>query len=649
MGTEEKDLHDRLYVRDYNMWSNICNKRPHVDGKLSAQTINNGIILPWKLGDDKVKKLGGVHDENFNFIIGSAYKKERNCNRVDYGVINGGYSVPETELEYCDETVVYGGCVPIAPNESLFLFTAAFSWWYIKNPDPNIKIVFISASGPFANNQRLVNRIIEFEDLLGIPEERLIFCDRPTKFKTVIAPEPSVCAWKDYYDEYTLVFEKIRENVVPGNYKKVYLTRREYNKRGNIHDYINEEYFEDFYREKGFTIIAPEKHSLREQASIMLGADEIVSVWSSASHFGAAFSRPGAKLVYLNRIDIWDIGLENLPHFHQMKESDYYFIDVCYNFLNQSQDHGVYLLGPTSYWKKYVKATYGEEAEISDESVLEKHTYHYLKNWLLYCRVPSQYGWLKNTDNFDLLNNACRVILGQELDKSKYDVGMTKLELNRKVNELNRNVNELNAKLESANKELGNDTRLAKLSAIERQIGSVADVIQKAQLSSAERESLMKQNAALSAQIETQNNYIKYANISIEKMQENNKLLSELCKSIADKKDELAKANESMKAEAVLKDRKIVELTSDLANYQNIISDLKNESDTLKENMSADISSKEHQIEELNSSLADSKNVILNLQNDGNALKAHITNIENSRSWKITKPLRAIKRLFSKS
>ena len=600
MGTEIKDLHDRLYVKNYDWLSGLCNTKMLIENKLKAQTVKNGIILPFK-GSRYEKKLGGVCDEKFNFISGSAFRRERNLNRIDAGVINGGYSVPESELTYYDEKVIYGGSVAGSVYEPTFLFLAAYIWWCVENPSQDVKIIVLVDSNRKLDDI-LKKRIFEFLDLLDISSDRVIFLEKPMKFKEVIVPETSICAWKDYYHEYAEIFEKMKSNVTPGKYKKIYLTRREYNKRQNVHDYINEEYFEDFYRKKGFTIIAPEKHSLREQVSLMMGADEIVSVLSSASLFSSSFVKSGTKVVYLNRADIIDRTFETAVMLNQMNNIDYYFIDICYNFLQQSFDFGSYLLGPTSYWKQYVKEKYNEIIDISDEDVLEKYTYHYLKNWLLYCSTPPQYVYLRNTDNFDMLNNACRVILGQELDKSKYAVGLTKSELNRKVNDLN-------AKLESANKELSNDTRLAKLSAIERQIGSVADTVSKAQLSSAEREDLLKQNAALSAQIETQNRYIDYVSTGLAKMQESNSQLSEVCKSVTDKNGELEKINENISADIALKDRRI---------------------------------------EELNSDLSDSQKVIGNLQNDVTALKEHICNMENSRSWKITKPLRAIKRWFLK-
>ena len=110
-------------------------------------------------------------------------------------------------------------------------------------------------------------------------------------------------------------------------------------------------------------------------------------------------------------------------------------------------------------------------------------------------------------------------------------------------------------KLESSNNELNNDARLEKLLSIERQIGTVADAVLKAQLSSAEREKLLGQNKSLSARAEAQNSYIDYANSSLEKIQESNYKLSELCKSVTDKKDELEKDGRKIKIELVFKER----------------------------------------------------------------------------------------------
>ena len=142
-----------------------------------------------------------------------------------------------------------------------------------------------------------------------------------------------------------------------------------------------------------------------------------------------------------------------------------------------------------------------------------------------------------------------------------------------------------------------------------------------------EKEKLIKEIAELQSKLDTQNSYIDYANKNLEKLQKENK---DFCRRI----ETLTKDNLMLNAEKQ-------ELNASLSDV------------TLKSNLLQ----KQHRVlnekhNETVSKLTIAEETNVQLQNQVLLLQQSLADMENSRSWKLTKPLRAIKwwlwRIFKK-
>ena len=346
----EKELQKRLYVGNYDQWAELVNKKFLSERKLNVTEIDNGVILPAKWVEEPVYK-GGVFDSNMNFVAGFF---RRNPPKNSLFGVSGAYEVDE--IAKSDEEVIFGG-VLIGFFGHFILECLGRMWYILKNPEDKRKIIFLLVRDEF-------EWFYQFFDLLDIDRERIIILKKPVQFKKVIVPDEAVHSWYDYTKEYLEPYNYILNKVSKSNIKKLYLTRSKLGITGRANDefpgkYLcNEEYFEQFYSEKGYTIISPEELSIEEQISMMTGADEIVATLGSLSHF-ALFCKPETKFTILTRVDNDTLYPQCL--INEAKNIDWCIVDVSLNFLPiQERGGGISLLGETKYWKQFVKEKYNE-------------------------------------------------------------------------------------------------------------------------------------------------------------------------------------------------------------------------------------------------------------------------------------------------
>ncbi len=112
---------------------------------------------------------------------------------------------------------------------------------------------------------------------------------------------------------------------------------------------FGENYFEDFFAKRGFTITSPEQLSIREQLELVVGADEIASTLGSLSHF-SLFCKPATKFIMLNKDHDTTVPFQYL--INEATGVDWYIVDVAKNFMYTNRYLGVCLIGSTSEWKK---------------------------------------------------------------------------------------------------------------------------------------------------------------------------------------------------------------------------------------------------------------------------------------------------------
>ena len=404
---------------------------------LNVREVERGIFLPTQLvyepdeeTDETFHKVphlrsyGGVCDENLNCIAGHQLLNPRNISMENRNIW-GSYDVQPENITYIDETVLYGGTLIEHPGHLIAECFADRLWWIAENADSDIKIAveIIWSKSPLTSGG--ISFVREFLDALGISEDRIIVIEKPTQFKKMIVPDQSAiplnyCFPYDFTSGFIKPFQHITKRLAPGKYKKIYLTKSKATKN-NI---IGEEYFIDFFEKKGFKIIHPEDHTVKEKAELMYGADEVVTIDGTSSLF-TVFCKPSVRLTVLTRrTECWNTPQQLINEALGIKE--FFLVNISGSFLDSSADGDVfnnYALGmmlacATKEFARYVKYVYNEDLDITPEESLKKYSYDYLARFPEYYSQPIYFSIVNNIKITDILRNMSEVFWGKELDTS---------------------------------------------------------------------------------------------------------------------------------------------------------------------------------------------------------------------------------------
>ncbi|MBQ9117774.1 MAG: glycosyltransferase family 61 protein [Clostridia bacterium] len=230
---------------------------------MRVENVPNGIVLPQRACEEEKPMwgLGGVCDGNNKFVELSYYDGN--------WATHGGVYTWEEE-DYCEDTAIYLGV--FFKHWGHFLIDLVGRAWYLARHDSSkAKIVYLG-------DEEIPGNFLEFFELLGIRKDQLLRIQKPTRFKDVIVPEYSAssCVW--YTEEYLSIFSAIAEKVkaeeldfaVP---EKVYFTRLGFGKAKQSE--VGEEYLAAWLSANGYTLVSPEKLSLRQQVHIWNQAKSI--------------------------------------------------------------------------------------------------------------------------------------------------------------------------------------------------------------------------------------------------------------------------------------------------------------------------------------------------------------------------------------
>lgn len=369
--------------------------------KLDSIAVHDGIILPLRIIDTPALNAiyeGGVCDKSFNFIAG--HKRNDNDKFNNLEVVQSY----KTDIAiHSNETVVFAG---IAFNHFGHFLVESINrlWWIIKNKEYDLKIVFL-VDKPFEAP------FLELIELMGINRKNVVFLEKPTKFKKVIIPDQSSYFVNGYYEEFNIPYDEILKDIKPSNEKKIYLSRTQFKKR----DCINEEYFENFYRELGFKIVYPEQLNIRDQISLISCADEIVSTVGTISHM-AVFAKKGTRIVSLLRSRTFFTIVQVI--INQARNIDYTFIDTTCNFLPSRYSANCYYIGPNISWIDFVKEEYNLNLNINIADYLNSNDSYvgdYIKQWFKIFSEANQFDKIRMDSSLNILENL-EIILADEPD-----------------------------------------------------------------------------------------------------------------------------------------------------------------------------------------------------------------------------------------
>ena len=348
--------------------------------------------------------------------------------------------------EYFNESVIYGGVAYFHAYGHFLLESTARLWFVLQNSEDTRPVVFIPVGKP--------ERYMEFFDLLGISRKRLIFINRPVRFKEIAVPEMSSHLGEFYTEEFMLPFRKAVENVPAAKYEKIYLTRRRF-EFGNV---CGEEALEKIFKANGYKIVSPERLSVKRQIALMKGAKSIVSVLGSATH-NTIFCKEGTECVVLNRA-------ANVCKAQMLVNSaaelDWCYVDTYFDCFPVSYFWGPYLVGMTSHLRSFCRdrgmkipkgdifpdaagfavkwiSTYGGSAKIFNRLVSEKPA---VGDVFSFCGLNFLERLARRRRNVREIAKLRRHLLRARL-LSRFGYGRIKRKYSAKVTELNQKLEKM--------------------------------------------------------------------------------------------------------------------------------------------------------------------------------------------------------------
>jgi capsular polysaccharide biosynthesis protein len=201
--------------------------------------------------------------------------------RVLGGIVELAALEPERVI---DEEVVYlGWCFQ---HFGHFLMESLTRTWILGDIDPSVKVVFHTKLPRIASGQKALSaatqRILE---LFGIPLERIIFPQEPTRLRRVIVPESlhelSYGSHEQFPRRYRQVASSIAGDTTPSA-QPVYLSRRLL--PSHLRQIVGEFELEEVLRDNGFLIAHPETMRFEDQIRLINQHTDIFTTAGSAAY-----------------------------------------------------------------------------------------------------------------------------------------------------------------------------------------------------------------------------------------------------------------------------------------------------------------------------------------------------------------------------
>lgn len=444
------------FIRNPELWEGCLKKSHMLKDHAEAAAYEKAIILPLEqISNEELPYSvldtvcrGGVCDADFNPIAGHRRRLDRVPTNLDCW---NAYSVDESQLIVRHERVVFGGILYEHFGHTI-ADTFSRIWYLVQNPDFE-KVVFVrfaydgftSYFDPF-----------EMLRLLNIPSEKIEVIRQPTQFDEVIVPEEAFISFSGYIPEFRLPFQEISKNVATeGTPSKVYLSRRAYqadqDNKDTVHYILNEEYFEDFFFRRGFEIVYPEQLSVREQISIIFGADEIVGTIGTMTHL-LLFAKSNVKATILIR----ETPMFIQANIDQACGLNPYYVDVSSNPLPVDHAHGPYIMLPNRFFKRYLEET-GIEFTEEELNIREKYgplLLEFASRWAEIYRQPHATDHhVSNETMFDLIRRMNDYLYDETFEEADYRSADS---LRRNLESVSREIHSLREKLDASRLEANN-------------------------------------------------------------------------------------------------------------------------------------------------------------------------------------------------
>jgi hypothetical protein len=209
--------------------------------------------------------------------------------RVLGGVSNPGEVEPARVI---DAEVVYLGW--FFHQFGHFLLESLARTWVLGEIDPATKVVFHALRGNTPEGTRR-----EILEAFGVPIDRILVLDQPTRLRRIIVPEPLFEISTSAHERMAVPFQRVAARLVGDERQSeqpVYLSRRLL--PGNLRQIVGEGEMEEVLRENGFLVVHPETMTFEEQLGVLNRHAHIFAAVGSAAH-AVLFARanPGLHLL----------------------------------------------------------------------------------------------------------------------------------------------------------------------------------------------------------------------------------------------------------------------------------------------------------------------------------------------------------------
>lgn len=336
---------------------------------MKIRKLNNAVILP---GCDLGLHYGGVVDENGEFVSGTDWQ-DMQCPHQ--------YAYDETGLAYCDETVIYIGC--LCKCWGHVITDSCKKLWYLYTEEAcrllanGVKMVYVTVG-----NEKLPQYAKNMLQAAGVDMSLVEWIHgEPMRFREVIVPDSSFFLDEPQNNriatpEYLQVIDHIKDyaenlygnKVIPID--KIYFTRTSWTAGKDN----GEQAVEELFAKHGYKIIAPEKMDTLVQIYLLAHCEEFVSTEGSIGH-NSVFCSPEAKVAILKKADyensyqlvintLIDFKFTYIPAHHSVRANKkglfagpfyVYPTKQLLEYLGESPENYVPYWKRWSYWMYWIK------------------------------------------------------------------------------------------------------------------------------------------------------------------------------------------------------------------------------------------------------------------------------------------------------
>ena len=312
------------YTRDARALKQLADRQIEKTEPLAVTHVEKGLILPWlnaRSDGNPSSGLGGVLDAEGRFVSQSRYEG-------DWLVNGGAYEYARDSVETMEGQVLYFG--PFFPHWGHFLVDLVNRLWVVSERSDyrGWKVAYTSLNGG-----RIDGVFREFFALLGVSPDDLIPVDRPTRFGSVLVPEPAHLPNAYYSREFLGMFRRVARAACAGvevaPRRNIYLTRTHHADARRKES--GEMAIQRWFGRNGFEVISPESLSLVDQIRTVNSAATVACVNGSIP-LNMVFVLGNTEYVVLNKTSMLH---GNCDTFRQMTGVTVTYVDAYREPLGQ--------------------------------------------------------------------------------------------------------------------------------------------------------------------------------------------------------------------------------------------------------------------------------------------------------------------------